>query len=217
MDTNCRRDIRKLICLPKEKQVVRLGSAPGSEVVIYGEGGLYIKKGADGNVYFRLARTGSSQEYSSYKGNSGYVSLTNIGGDGIQLDKDGLCIQIYQTPNSKAITGVGSWEKGFHLAYRLMILRLKEGKRLGDLNLRRLGPILHIEPENITIQSPNGFGIAVPMNEQEDLRNSFSPELLKSRSKVKNWNIFILIWARIFGVGDEKVFGVVGLDSKIGF
>ncbi len=154
---------------PQEKQVVRLGSAPGSEVVIYaGKVGCILKRGADGNVYFRLAGLDLPKNILPYKGNSGYVSLTNIGGDGIQLDKDGLCIQIYQTPNSKVITGVGSWEK-VSLGLPADDFEIEEGKRLGDLGLGVLGPILHIEQGNITIQSPNGLRIAVPMNEQEKI------------------------------------------------
>lgn len=91
------------------------------------------------------------------KGNSNYVSLTNIGGDGIQLDKDRQYVQIYQTSNSRAITGVGSWEK-----VSADDFEIEEGKRLGDLGLGVFSPIFHIEQGNITIQSPDGLRIAVP-------------------------------------------------------
>lgn len=146
---------------PQRKQVIRLSSMPGSEMVIYvGKVGCILKRGAGGDVYFRLAGLDLPENIFPYKGNSNYVSLTNIGGDGIQLDKDGQCVQIYQTSDSRAITGVGSWEK-VSLGLPADDFEI-EGKRLGDLGLGVFGPIFHIEQGNITIQSPNGLKIAVP-------------------------------------------------------
>lgn len=147
---------------PQRKQVIRLSSMPGSEMVIYaGKVGCILKRGAGGDVYFRLIGLDLPENIFPYKGNSGYVSLTNIGGDGIRLDKDRQCVQIYQTSNSRAITGVGSWEK-VSLGLPADDFEIDGGKRLGDLGLGVLGPIFHIERGNITIQSPDGLRIAVP-------------------------------------------------------
>lgn len=147
---------------PQRKQVIRLSSMPGSEMVIYvGKVGCILKRGVDGNVYFRLAGLDLPTNIFPHKGNSNYVSLTNIGGDGIQLDKDGQCVQIYQTSDSQTIEGVGFWEK-VSLGLPGDDFKVEEGERFGDLGLGVLGPIFHIEQGNITIQSSNGLKIAVP-------------------------------------------------------